>query len=111
MKVSTATSQSRVNAHDAACGAWADIRRGGRPAGIQSPVQGLAERIRCAKNPRPLNPAKRQAEREAAKRRQAAQWRANKYQHIPLTHDGKYLPHQGPRECARRRGDLLRAAA
>lgn len=87
-------------ARDAACAsareAWADIGRHSR-------VDGIAERIRAAKSPSPANEAKRQSERAAMLRRLKSAYQANLLPYQRAADDSRYFPHQGPRECARRR--------
>lgn len=90
-----ALTPAQQSAQDAARAAWAVSSR-------QSRVEGIADRIRCARNPKPINPAKRAAELELDRRRRDAAYRANKVS-VPFHGDDtRYFPHQGVRECARR---------
>lgn len=90
-------------ARDAACTvareAWADIGRHSR-------VDGIAERIRAAKVPAPMNEAKRQSERAAMQRRLKSVYDANRVSYRRAPDNSRYFPHQGPRECARRRRQI-----
>jgi hypothetical protein len=83
---------AREAAHEAACAAWDD-------AGKKSRVDGLAARIRGSGKPAKTQ-AQRSAERSLMVQRAQAAYRPR---YIPFVDDSSYFPHQGPRECARRR--------
>jgi hypothetical protein len=87
--------------HAAARDAWAE-------SGRTSPVDGLAERIRASKNPRPVNPERRKAERALAKHRQQQTVRDATHP-APKAEPGRYFPHQSDRERNRRLAALRRA--
>lgn len=82
---------------------WDDIERGSNHT-PRSPVTGLAARIRSAKAPRPLLPGRREAERDLFKRRLKQAYDQNRVPYRRPEDDSRYFPHQGVRECARRRG-------
>lgn len=88
------TTAHRETAHAVAAAAWNDTSH-------KSRVAGLAERLRSAKNPRPLNPERRKAERAAFAARQKRSVEQAKHT-APVYYGGKEYRHQGAREIARR---------
>jgi len=101
------TAAERNTAHLAAVTAWAAIERANPRFTGRSPVDGLAERIRAAKHPKPLNAAKRVAERKAFRARQIVALKTNTSPYQRPAQVGSYFPHQGPRECERRRRQIV----
>lgn len=88
------TATQRADASAAATAAWAETNH-------KSRVYGIAEGIRAAKNPRPFNPERRRAEREAFVARQKRSVEQAKHT-APVYYGGKEYRHQGAREIARR---------
>ena len=97
----TRNQNQKAEAHARAQEAWDAVERkkGGSP---RRAVSGLAERIRGS-NRKPKTAEHKRAEREAMHRQMAQTLKRNTRTFQPARiDDSKYLPHQGPRECARR---------
>lgn len=82
--------------------AWATASEAWGQTSHRSPADGIAERIRAARTPRPASAARRQSERDAMMRRIARAYAAERHPSHRQKDDCRYFPHQGPRECARR---------